>query len=149
MGYAYPAGLQRGTTCEVTVGGQYLQGVTGAICSDPGLVATYVSYKKPLSKKERRGLKDRLKELERMRKEGVNGEPLRLTEKQVAQIAEIRAKLKDPKKQTNVQIDEQVVLRIEATPGTVPGEGELRLISPTGLSNPIRFRVDLKFMLDG
>ena len=34
-GYAFPAGGQQGTTVQVTVGGRYLEGVSGAVCLRP------------------------------------------------------------------------------------------------------------------
>ncbi len=43
IGYAYPAGAQKGTKFEVVVGGQYLRGVEGAHISGDGVRATTVT----------------------------------------------------------------------------------------------------------
>ena len=48
-GYAYPAGGRQGTTFEITVGGQFLDGVKSASVSGGGVQATVVDHFKPLT----------------------------------------------------------------------------------------------------
>ncbi len=60
---------------------------------------------------------------------------------------EIRAFVKaakmrrDPKRQENRQIEENVILRLTVATNAPPGVRELRLLGAAGLSNPIAFRV--------
>ena len=48
IGFAYPAGGQQGTTFQVKLGGQALDGITGAIVSGSGVTARLVEYQKKL-----------------------------------------------------------------------------------------------------
>src|ERR1035441_9860028 len=62
-GYAYPAGGRQGTTFEITVGGQFLDGVKTAIVSGAGVEATVVEHVKPLTPAQAGELRDQVKEL--------------------------------------------------------------------------------------
>src|SRR5258708_40035087 len=62
-GYAYPAGGRQGTIFEITVGGQFLDGVKSAMVSGPGVQATVVDYFKPLTPAQATQLRDQAKEL--------------------------------------------------------------------------------------
>ena len=46
-GFAYPAGGRQGTTVQMTVGGRYLEGVSGAIFTARGLRAEIAGYDSP------------------------------------------------------------------------------------------------------
>ena len=50
VGYVSPAGGQKGTTFEVMVGGQYLNGVTHAFVSGDGVEAKVVDYFLPVQR---------------------------------------------------------------------------------------------------
>ena len=60
IGYVYPAGVRRGEMCQVTVGGQYLNGAKGALVSGDGVQAALVPQPNALSRKEYNELKNRL-----------------------------------------------------------------------------------------
>src|ERR1035438_3668743 len=62
-GYAYPAGGRQGTTFEITVGGQFLDGVKSASVSGAGVQATVVDHFKPLTPAQATQLRDQAKEL--------------------------------------------------------------------------------------
>ena len=62
IGYIFPAGMQRGTTCEINVGGQFLGGAKEALVSGSGVKMTVIKYEKPLSQKRANELRDYLKE---------------------------------------------------------------------------------------
>ncbi|MCC6489223.1 MAG: PPC domain-containing protein [Candidatus Hydrogenedentes bacterium] len=47
------------------------------------------------------------------------------------------------KKQMNMQIAESVVIEVTVDAGALPGDRELRLKTPAGLSNPLRFQVGM------
>src|ERR1035437_7735489 len=62
-GYVYPAGGRQGTTFEITVGGQFLDGVKSASVSGAGVQATVVDHFKPLTPAQATQLRDQAKEL--------------------------------------------------------------------------------------
>ena len=68
IGYVYPAGGRQGASLEVTVGGQFLDGVAQAFVSGAGIQATVAEYVKPVTPQQFNKLKDRLQELQTMQK---------------------------------------------------------------------------------
>ena len=68
IGFVYPAGGQRGTTFQVRLGGQRLDGLEGAIVSGQGVKARLVEYRKRLSNQDRRFLQEQLKDLRQQQK---------------------------------------------------------------------------------
>lgn len=70
IGYLYPSGGQQGTVVHVTVGGQYLRGVSDVVVSGEGVRALTVQYNgrlKRLSREEREELIRRLRTLRKKR----------------------------------------------------------------------------------
>jgi len=133
IGYVYPAGGRPGTTFIVTVGGQFLNGVTNAFVNGAGVQASVVALIKPPTMKEAGMLRDRLKELQEKR-----GEP-----GTAAEVAEIVKKLAPlAKKPASPAIAESVTLQITIAPNAPVGERELLLRTAGGLSNPLLFCVD-------
>ena len=63
VGYVYPAGGEQGTTFEVTLGGQKLEGVHGATVSGTGVKARLVEYRKKMNPMEIKLLNEQVKEL--------------------------------------------------------------------------------------
>jgi hypothetical protein len=62
--FVYPAGGQQGSTFEVTVGGQFLEGATQALFAGEGVKAEVTGFSRPLNGKELEDLRAQLKELE-------------------------------------------------------------------------------------
>ena len=155
LGYLYPAGGRQGATVEVTAGGQFLRAVTGVHLWGDGLQVTVGKYAKPLNAEEYFRLQEKLKGLrERFQAERAKVPPggagavyrrlLRergVTEDDVEAVRKFVAEVTDPKRQFNFQIAETVALQIKIDPKATPGERELRLITPAGLSNPLLFHV--------
>ena len=155
IGYAFPAGCRQGGAVEVVVGGQFLTGVSNAYFSGNGIEAKVLEHTKPLTAKERNLLQDRLKELQEKRAatakattqkagtEGstVAGNPESWTARDEEMLREIRQKLMEggPRKQATPAISEKVRLSVSIQANAEPGERDLRLLTPQGLSNPIRF----------
>ncbi len=132
-GYAYPAGGRQGTTFEITVGGQFLDGVKSAIVSGAGVEATVVEHVKPLTPAQAAQLRDQAKELSA--KPNPTGEDRQ-------QLAEVRAKLAGfVRRSTTPAIAETVRVNIALAPGAALGERQLRLLTPNGLTNPVMFSV--------
>ena len=63
IGYIYPAGGRRGTKLQVTVGGQYLSGVTGVYLSGRGVQATVLKHRPSLSGGQINNLQMKLREI--------------------------------------------------------------------------------------
>lgn len=132
IGYVYPAGGQRGTTFLVKVGGQYLDRVAGATVSGTGVQAVVLEHLKPLTPRQIGQLRERLQEL--LKKVG---DPQAQKE-----IAEIRKQLAQwARRPTTPAIAETVTLQITIAPQAELGVREIRLATPRGLTNPLRFEV--------
>jgi hypothetical protein len=139
---------------QVAVGGQYLNNATNAYVSGTGGQAVVVDYSRPLTQKEFNDLREKLKELQEKRvaangrgRGGQAGSQSSTnavwTAADERMIAEMRQKLFlfAPRRNGNPAIAETVTVRVTLAPEAEPGERELRLATPTGLSNPLRFCV--------
>ncbi|MBM3498033.1 MAG: hypothetical protein FJX74_05115 [Armatimonadetes bacterium] len=158
IGYVYPAGGCQGTTFRVTVGGQFLRNADGAHVSGEGVRASVAEYVRPLDDGELGDVGRFLYQLVRRRwsarvmeavaTEEATEPPLPdhpwlrdMDGRSPAELRELRTRLFDEKKQPNAQIEEQVEVEVTVDPEAPPGERELRLATPLGLSNPMRFEV--------
>jgi len=170
IGYVYPAGGRQGTAFQVAIGGQYLDGVANVYISGGGVQAAVIEHKKPLTQREFTLLREKLKELQQKRlaatqtaeKPGEQDVPARgmagesqsvgrltpdatnpqWTAEDEQMVAEIKKKLANPpNRQGNPVIAETVTIEVTMAPDTEPGERELRLGTPSGLSNPLVFCV--------
>ena len=133
IGYVYPAGGRQGTTFQVAVGGQYLSNTNNAYVSGTGVQAEVVEYNRPLAQKEFTDLREKLQELQKKEKDAET----------LKQIAEIRAKIlkNPPNRQGNPAIAETVTLKVTMAADAEPGQREIRLAAPVGLTNPLLFCV--------
>ncbi len=168
IGYAYPAGGERGTVVRVFVGGQALNNVKDAHVTGDGVsgkVVRYLGRFRPLNREERQELLRRLAALRAKR----SGQPapdaaspapaggeaaaagalpkhplLDNLEQLAADELEflVNGFLRfDKKAQPNAQIGETVLVEATIAPDAPPGDRELRLATPRGLTNPVRFQV--------
>ncbi len=133
IGYVYPAGGRQGQTFEVKVGGQYLNGVARADISGDGVQVTVVEHTKPLTQKQINEMRERLQQLQKAEKKDAAVRE---------EIAAIRKELAAFNRNANPTIAETVTLRVTMDPNAQPGARELRLGTPTGLTNPLVFCVD-------
>jgi len=131
IGYVFPAGVAQGEQLELTVGGQYLDGVTNVVFSGRGIQATVLEHAKPLTQRETNALRARLQKL-------LKAKP---AERDQQAIAELRKKLARPKQPPSPQLVERVRLRVTVREDAASGNQELRLRVAAGLSNPLIFRV--------
>ena len=135
IGYVYPAGGRQGATFQVTVGGQYLSGATGAIISGAGVQAKLADQVPRLSQKEFSQLRTRLMVLQQQQKKRRSAAAAR-------EIAEIRKKMSTfVRRPASPAIAETVKLQITMAPDAEPGRREVRLQTPAGLTNPLVFCV--------
>jgi len=158
VGYVYPAGGQQGTTFEVTVGGQFLDGASRAIVSGEGIRTTVLRHKKPPTPKEIAEIREIVdKARKELRETGTGGgmrgrrggfeaimkkaQELGADPEKLKAFDEFRRARMDPRRQLNQQLSETVTLQVEVAAAAEPGRRELRLVSKLGLSNPLAFCV--------
>ncbi len=155
IGYVYPAGGRQGATFQVAVGGQYLGSVSNIYITGAGARGRVLEYNRPLTQKEFNDLRDQLTELHSRRRaaiqsarkhEGQTGAPASTNVWTVAdeyRMAAIRSKIvkNPPNRQGNPAIAETITVQVALGTNAEPGEREIRLATPNGLSNPLTFRV--------
>jgi hypothetical protein len=151
IGYVYPAGGRQGTTFQVTVGGQFLNGISNVFISGAGAEATVVDFSKPMNQGEFNRLRDRWRELQDKRqaafrdarRAGAGNSTNIWTAADEKAMTEIRDKIlkNPPNRGAAPAIAESVIVRITLATNAEPGEREIRLGAPGGLSNPLQFCV--------
>lgn len=157
IGYVYPAGGQQGSVFSVLIGGQSLRGVTGALISGEGIRAAVESYTPaagPLDAKQKDELRLRIKDIVEAKKAGKQPAPrsskvdlpdlpeLRnLEELDAKQLKALADKYISNVKRAKPPMAEEVVVRLSVDRSAILGNRELRLITPTGLSNPLVFQI--------
>lgn len=136
IGFVYPAGGQQGTTFTVTLGGQGLQGVNGVTISGSGVTGKIVEYNKKMNPQEIQLLAEQLRELRS--DPPADQSPIETSN----MVTRINRLIKD-----HVQtpacpsIANLVIAEITITPDATPGEREIRLYTPRGISNPMSFNI--------
>jgi hypothetical protein len=150
IGYVYPAGAQRGAACEVAVGGQFLEGVTNAFVSGAGVQAEVVDFHKPMPQGQFNNLRDQMKELQDQKqaafkdaRRGARTSTNTWTASDEKKLTEIREKIlkNPPNRNATVAIAEVASVKLTVADDAEPGEREIRLGTPNGLSNPLVFHV--------
>ena len=155
IGYAYPAGGRQGSTFQVKLGGQFLDGATNVFVSGAGVRAAVLEHVKPLTPQQFNSLRDKLKELQekrqaayrsRWRHNGAGGAPGSTNGVWTAEDEKLFAELRKRiatfvRRPANPAIAETVTLQVTLAPDAEPGERELRLKTQQGLSNPLVFCV--------
>lgn len=160
IGYFLPAGGRQGTVVRVLVGGQFLAGCDRVRVAGPGVHATVFQVVKPLDNMKLGEIRKTLAELVQRRRaaggaldrpETFEGEGLDLPDHPLLRgvatmsVQEIEAWmsqfLNPEKRQPNAQIAELVEIEVTIDADAPPGDRELRLGVPAGLTNPLRFQV--------
>lgn len=166
LGYIFPAGGRSGSEVAVTVGGQFLEGTKEVVLSGQGVQASVVGYRKPLPQKRFNEFRDYIQEEKKKRSEAKAAavaaktalpEPKRApdsreaisqllketgaTDEEIANFFLTRDERSDPKRQQNQQLADSVMLQMVIAPDAPPGPRSLRLVTPTGISNPVIFCV--------
>ena len=127
-----------------------------AYVSGTGVQAAFVEYPRPLTQKEFNDLRDKLRELqERSGRRSSRREAERrsgqFTDRHQCRLDRrgreggcgnpAETLLFAPRRNPNPAIAETVTVRVTLATNAEPGEREIRLATPTGLSNPLRFCV--------
>ena len=152
IGYAFPAGGQQGTTVQVRLGGQRIDGVTGAVVSGQGVTARLASYQRQLSNQEIRILRDQLAELKPPARQcaakgksagkGAKRQTAALKPAQQKLIARIEQRIKTwVNRPASVALASIAVVDVAIAADAQPGPRELRLVTSQGVTNPLVFYV--------
>ena len=168
IGYIFPAGAQQGTSLEITVGGEDLIGTKEALISGSGINARVIGHAAPFSAQQLSMVDRKMQEIGELRSSGRNDSPdgakrsdmayalmaakaadefrtsasgLGLDDPSMKGYSQFKKVLANPKRQPNAQISETVTLYLTLSPGAKPGERELRLRTPSGVTNPLYFQV--------
>ncbi len=157
VGYVFPAGGRQGSTFNAMLSGQFLDGVTNATISGEGVKVEILEHIKPLNGRQINLLRDRMRNIQEALKSAKKDtnqisfyneyqtNKLEVLTKVEAEkeILEIRKKLANPKNQRpmNPQMAEDVLVKITISKDANCGDRELRLKTPAGHSNPVKFYV--------
>lgn len=139
LSYVYPAGGKAGATFTVVAGGQYFLSSTNFSVVVDGDFAheKVISYDRPLKPEENQAMKEELTKFQEKRK---SGEMLTTGERMRAE--EIRNKLtRFGRRPANPALSEFMTLQLTLATNAVPGDHEIRVRTPGGLSNPLKFCV--------
>lgn len=144
IGYVFPAGGQQGTTFLITVGGQFLGSwkeeyridVWKAHFSGAGITAEVVKDVEPMREQEANALRQQAQQL-------LRNEPDAEARQEIAQIKRKVTRYQSAQivKQTYPAIGDTVMVRVTLAADAAPGLRELRVETPRGISNPLRFFV--------
>ncbi|MCU0917798.1 MAG: hypothetical protein MUC88_25030 [Planctomycetes bacterium] len=133
LGYVYPAGGRQDATFQIQIGGRSLDSVSAVYVSGAGVRATMLAYDKPLSQKEINTMREKLLELQKQR--GKNATTMQ-------EMAQMRDRIADSmRRNANPALAETVTVEVAIAPDAAPGQRQLRLRTPLGLSNPLVFCV--------
>ncbi|MBI5799882.1 MAG: PPC domain-containing protein [Verrucomicrobia bacterium] len=140
IGFAYPAGGQQGTTFQVNVGGQGLDGVNQVFVTGQGVRAKVVEYHRRLGPQEMTLMREQLGELRKAAKQPADSP--KSAEAAQALKARIERRIANyVNRPACASIANIAIIEITAAPNARPGPRELRLGTPTGVSNPLAFHI--------
>ncbi|GIX50352.1 MAG: hypothetical protein KatS3mg132_546 [Limisphaera sp.] len=153
IGYVYPAGGQVGTTFEVTVGGRNLARVDRVWFSGEGVEGEVVEYHRPMAPGRFNQLREELRQLAEKRRawmstrrsgDSESASQQSWTEEDAERWEQILNQImkNPPNRNATPAVAETVRLRVRIGETVEPGELEIRLAGPAGVSNPLRFCVD-------
>lgn len=145
LAYAYPAGCQRGTTCEIIIGGQYLNTADEVFVAGDGVQAEVIRWYRPLTQGQYNDLRTKLRDAEERRaaegRQPLSDEELAdlvgVTESELREMKIYRQRERDPRRQPNDQLIEEKTLRITVDKEAALGKRELRLLTDDAISNPL------------
>jgi len=141
IAYVYPAGGQRGTTFQIRLGGQRLNGVHDAVVSGTGVSAKVVQYYRRLSNQEVSLLREQLRELKRQAAQKTKAKKKvdQTTQRLIARIEKrIGEWVNRPACASHADL---VFVQVTIDPDAKPGSREIRLVTLRGVTNPLVFHV--------
>jgi len=141
IGFVYPAGAQQGTTTQIRLGGQRLDGVEGAIVSGTGVQAKLVEYRWFLDNQQVAVMREQLQQLQNIAKEKEKkGEAVDDATRQL--MERIQQRIDEWENfPANRSIVNLAIVEVTVAPDAEPGPREIRLVTRQGVSNPLPFYV--------
>lgn len=149
IGFVYPAGGQQGTTVQIRLGGQRIDGTCGAVVSGDGVSAKLVQYYRRLSNQELTLLREQLRELKKQgaqktkvaRAKGKT-RPASVDKPTQEMIARIEKRIREwTRRPACAALSSIAEIEVSIAPDAKPGPREIRLITERGISNPMPFHV--------
>lgn len=135
IGFAYPAGGQRGTRVICTLGGQALNGLKGVTVSGTGVNGQILEYNKRLNPQIIQLLREQLKELRALA-------PAEGTPTTTNMMHRIERLINNYVAQPQCDsIANLVIVALDIAPDARPGEREIRLYTHRSISNPLPFHI--------
>jgi len=126
IGYIFPAGGKRDSKFQVVIGGQNLEDVKKVYFSGNGIHSKILRYGAPKSiLKKNKAISDRgfLIQDTTVKKDTLNYQKM------------------NPKRQSNVQIEEIITIEINIDKDAELIERNLRVVTTSGISNPLNFQI--------
>ncbi len=169
IGYVYPAGGQQGTTFKVKLGGQGLDDVHQVVITGQSVTGRVVEYNRNLGNQETTLLSEQLRHLKRsttnagsakavaessmmmsdsqmMMSGADSGKPSDASagkdEAALKLIARLERRIGETvNRPASAALASIVYAEVTIAPDAEPGQRELRLVTPRGVSNPLVFQV--------
>ena len=160
IGYVYPAGGQQSATIQIRLGGQDLDDVNSVLVTGTGVTAKVVEYFRRLNNQEVQLLNEQLKELKNSppaapamaaenpammqamtpeKAPAADGNNNGSAQDRIAKIEwRVREAVQTP---ACASISSLVMVEVAIALDAPPGPREIRLATPRGVSNPLRFQV--------
>jgi len=168
IGFVYPAGGQQGTTFQIRVGGQGVDDANEAIVSGVGVSARVVECRRRLNNQELQLLREQVNELKRglggKAPAGAKSAAKRAASPESTMMASPATPTKTPapakdaptlnlvaridgmiadfvQRPACASLSSIVIVEVTMSPDAPPGQRELVLATPRGVSNPLVFHV--------
>lgn len=145
IGFVYPAGGQTNSTFLVHVGGQRLDGLAGVQITGKGVTARVVEYRRLLGAQDNRILREQINDLRKITRKPKKGTkaPSQVAVKAAnAQLKKINERLQATVRQPAcASIANVAIIQVRIDRRAILGERELRLVTQSGISNPMSFHV--------
>ncbi len=141
IGFVYPAGGQQGTTVEVKLGGQRIDGLHGVLVSGEGVSAEIDQFYRKLSNQEVTLLKEQLRVLRREVVEKKNAKQ-DVDPSTAAFIARLEKRIGEwVNRPASEALSSIAIVKVTIDGDAEPGAREIRLIGSRGMTNPMDFHV--------
>ncbi len=157
IGFVYPAGGQQGTTFQIRLGGQGLDGVNTVLVTGTGVVARVVEYYRRLNNQEIQLLNEQLRELKRattavtsamapLMMSATNTEKISLLSGKDEASSNLIARIEKRTREfvqtpASAAIATLTMVEVTIAPDAEPGGREIGLATLRGVSNPLAFHV--------
>jgi hypothetical protein len=155
VGFVYPAGGQQGTTVQIRLGGQRIDGTSGAVVSGEGVSAKLAHYYRYLSNQEVTLLREQVRLLKKEAADEAkrakarakargrgNAKPSPESKERQELIARIEKRMREWINRPACRaLSSIAVIEVSIASDAEPGPREIRLITARGMSNPMPFHI--------